>query len=76
MGDDLEKYSTYFYRDKAIEIIQSHDLSTPLFLYIAMQAVHSPFDDIKESFDEIPEDYISQDVYSQILNLLPVSYDF
>lgn len=44
-NEDMHNYSTHFYKDKAIEIIESHDQATPLFLYLAFQAVHSPFQD-------------------------------
>ena len=35
------EYSTDLYTSKALDVIQSHDQSKPLFLYLAHQAVHS-----------------------------------
>jgi arylsulfatase B len=43
-------YSTHLYAESAIKIIASHDHSSPLFLYLAFQAVHSP--------DQVPVSYI------------------
>ena len=43
-------YSTHLFADSAIKIIESHNRSQPLFMYLAFQAVHSP--------DEVPLSYI------------------
>lgn len=36
------KYSTTLYTNKAKELIESHDVTKPMFLYLAYQAPHSP----------------------------------
>ena len=54
------------YRDIAKEIIQEHDKSDPLFLYIAFQAVHSPFVDDDEYDTGMPEWYTGEKVYKSI----------
>jgi arylsulfatase B/arylsulfatase I/J len=66
-GTDLHKYSTFFYRDKAIDIINYHDFSTPLFLYVSFQAVHDPFNDIEYFQTGIPTKYLSSEIYDQIM---------
>lgn len=44
-GSDVHKYSTFLYRDKAVDIIENHDYSnSPMFLYLAFQAVHDPYE--------------------------------
>ncbi|XP_071094086.1 arylsulfatase B-like [Haliotis cracherodii] len=46
---DNGTYSTYRFADEAIGIIERHDKSRPLFLYLPFQAVHAPI--------EVPEKY-------------------
>ena len=66
-NDDRKSYSTFFYRDKAIEIIEAHNISEPLFLYMAFQAVHDPFIDVAESYATgVPKSYLSEGIYDLI----------
>ncbi|KAM4527808.1 arylsulfatase B isoform 1-T1 [Odontesthes bonariensis] len=44
-------YSTELFSQKAINIIRKHNSSKPLFLYVALQAVHSPL--------QVPERYVA-----------------
>ena len=43
-------YSTHLFTEKALKVLQSHDQSEPLFLFLSYQAVHSPL--------EAPEQYM------------------
>lgn len=45
-------YSTYLYGDKAVKVIQNHDPVKPLFLYVAFQSAHSPF--------QVPHEYVAR----------------
>ena len=56
--DAAGKYSTFLFTDEAVEIIETHEPDTPLFLLVAYQAVHSPL--------EVPEQYTAQ--YKDIKN--------
>ncbi len=49
---EKEEYSTFLFAKEAEKIIMDHDTSSPLFLYLALQAVHSPL--------QVPEQYIKQ----------------
>jgi arylsulfatase A-like enzyme len=66
---DLKTYSTRLYKEKAVNVITEHDFSeTSLFMYLAFQAVHSPFIDTADDTysDGIPSDYLDSDVYDYI----------
>ena len=66
-GDDLHKYSTFFYRDKAIDIIDAHNFKKhPMFMYLSLQAVHDPFFDDRIYPNGIPKDYIGSSMYSYV----------
>ena len=70
--EDLKTYSTFLYRDKAVQAIQEHSFqANPMFLYLAAQAVHDPFNDIDSSsvgHSGIPKEYLSEEVYEYIQN--------
>lgn len=72
--DDIHDYSTYMYRDKAIQTIEEHDAKNPLFLFLSFQAVHDPFDDVNGVHTKgIPKEYIDDsDVYYKIQTQLKV----
>ena len=63
--DDLHLYSTYFYREKAVETILNHDQSKPLFLYLPFQAVHDPFADFVQQRDNA-KNYVTDDVRAMV----------
>ncbi|KAM6975915.1 arylsulfatase B-like [Tautogolabrus adspersus] len=44
-------YSTELFSKKAIKVIEKHDSNTPLFLYLAFQAVHAPL--------QVPDHYMA-----------------
>jgi arylsulfatase A-like enzyme len=53
-----EGYTTNLIADETVRIIEQHDISRPLFLYVPFNAVHSPF--------QAPQSYI--DMYKHIPN--------
>jgi arylsulfatase A-like enzyme len=70
---DMNEYSTGLYRDKAVNRIQTHDFSKPIFLYIPFQAVHDPFADSAAGMPEgLTKDYIASDTYDYIVNSFEV----
>merc|ERR1712048_1033158 len=50
---DSVYYSTNFYSERAVSIIEQHDISQPLWLHLAYQAVHGPFTDPPE-WERVP----------------------
>ena len=44
-GDDYVYSSTLFGR-RSLQIVREHDASEPLFLFLAWQAVHDPYDTV------------------------------
>jgi arylsulfatase A-like enzyme len=49
---DEEGYSTTLLGDDAVKLIKEHDPATPLFLYLAFNAVHTPY--------QAPQEYLDQ----------------
>ena len=69
VGDELHSYSTRLYRDIAIDIIEEHDKSLPLYLQLSFQAVHTPFDDDNTIHQGgIPATYLDATDYKAIKN--------
>ena len=65
-GDDKHSYSTFFYRDKAMNIIRHHDYdTTSLFLYVGFQAVHDPYEDL-DFENGVPKEYVPSDIYKSV----------
>jgi arylsulfatase A-like enzyme len=62
----LHEYSTFLYRDKAVEIIQNANSSVPFFIYLAFQAVHDPYTDVDEHAKGMPKEYLRDGVYDQV----------
>jgi arylsulfatase B len=64
--EDFDQYSTFFYRDKAVQIINSHNFTdSPMFLYLPFQAVHIPWTgDLYPN--GIPENYLNKKTYNYI----------
>jgi arylsulfatase A-like enzyme len=60
-GSDKHNYSTIFYTNKAVNIIENHDTSDPLFLYMAYQAVHDPYIDHGKFDKGMPDSYFDED---------------
>jgi arylsulfatase A-like enzyme len=69
---DIEKYSTHFYTDKAVRIIDEHPPGVPLFMYLAYQAVHAPFSDMGKFKDGMPDSYIDN---PDVLDHIKDSFD-
>lgn len=68
-GNDVHKYSTFFYRDKAIDVIKKHNFNKkPMFLYLAFQAVHEPFVDFDHYPSGIPREYVGDETYDYIMD--------
>jgi len=63
--DQYGQYSTDIFTDEANKIIQAHDPSSPLFLYLAHQAVHSAN---TYSPLQAPEDAIERHSYIEDIN--------
>ncbi|XP_067659223.1 arylsulfatase J-like [Haliotis asinina] len=51
-------YSTHMFTDRAIDVINQHNTSTPLFLYLSLQNPHFPL--------QVPEKYT--DMYPDVAN--------
>ena len=67
-GTDRHDYSTFLYRDKAVNAIEQHDFTTsPMFMYVAFQAVHDPFYDFDQFESGIPISYLSSKMYKKIM---------
>jgi len=59
-GSDKHTYSTTLFKDKAVNVIENHEYTdSPLFMYLAFQAVHDPFEDL-EFPNGLPKSYLEQ----------------
>jgi arylsulfatase A-like enzyme len=47
-------YSTTLFGDAAVKLIEAHDPATPLYLYLAFNAAHTPYQAPKEYLDRYP----------------------
>lgn len=65
-GDDIHDYSTTFYTNKALSIIDEHSASDPLLLVVAYQAVHDPFVDTGKFANGMPDSYLDADTLKTI----------
>lgn len=66
-GDDMDTYSTHLYRDHAQSIIRSHDFNeNPMFMYLAFQAAHPPFEDLTEHLSGLEEVDVSGSLWSTV----------
>ncbi|XP_078610731.1 arylsulfatase B-like [Branchiostoma floridae x Branchiostoma japonicum] len=52
------QYSTYFFTDRAVDIVEKHPADTPLFLYLPFQNVHQPL--------QVPKRF--EDMYASVEN--------
>lgn len=63
-GTDKHDYSTIFYTDKTLELLEEKAVSTsgnPFFLYLAFQAVHDPFTDKGKFTTGMPDSYFDDE---------------
>lgn len=68
-GDDMSTYSTHFYRDHAKAAIKSHDFThQPMFMYLAVQAAHPPFEDIDGHLTGLAEDDVDDSLWNSARN--------
>jgi hypothetical protein len=73
--ENIHNYSTFIFRDKAIDIITAHDPDeAPLFLFMSWQAVHDPFTDINDVHVKgVPSEYLDADTFKWIQDNVVVS---
>eukprot|EP00640_Fibrocapsa_japonica_P000650 CAMPEP_0113938188 /NCGR_PEP_ID=MMETSP1339-20121228/4598_1 /TAXON_ID=94617 /ORGANISM="Fibrocapsa japonica" /LENGTH=613 /DNA_ID=CAMNT_0000941181 /DNA_START=341 /DNA_END=2182 /DNA_ORIENTATION=+ /assembly_acc=CAM_ASM_000762 len=54
--DYEDQHSMPLYQQRALEILDSHNPDTPLFLYLALQAPHEPLEPLEEDLALYPAD--------------------
>jgi hypothetical protein len=75
-GDDMKHYSTNLYKEMAVSTIAKHDFTdSPLFMYLAFQAVHEPFLDVEDTFSTglTSSDLDDSTIYSYIHSTFKVT---
>ena len=77
MWTEWGQYSSELFTEKAVDIIQRHDASKPLFLYLPYQAVHSAnyIQPLQASPDEIKKFSSIQDENRRIFAAMVSSLD-
>jgi len=53
--ENLGKYSTHLFTSRSVNIIEKHNTSEPLFLYLAFQAMHNP-SEVPKAYEEVYKD--------------------
>lgn len=53
--NETSTFSSHLYTGEAVKVIQQHDSTKPLFLYIAFQMTHGPLQAPEEHEDKFPE---------------------
>lgn len=79
-GDDFDEYSTYIFRNKALDAVASHDFdAAPMLLYVAFHGVHNPLsydgmkingEDIGEGMYEMIQETISEEKRQMIASVM------
>jgi arylsulfatase B/arylsulfatase I/J len=73
-GDDVSDYSTLLYKDWAVQFIDKHDFEqSPMFMYLAFQAVHDPFADYNDHQTGLDSGIMDAAVYDYIQGNINVS---
>ena len=69
-GDDMGTYSTTLYMNKALTVIEDHDFdSSPMFLYLPVQAAHDPFADYEDTYpDGLNSSFVGEDRYTMVVD--------
>lgn len=71
-GSDMGNYSTFLYRDHAVSLIEAHDFTAqPMFMYLALQAAHPPFEDLTTFTSGLTEDYFSAEQWATVQAFTP-----
>eukprot|EP01083_Nonionella_stella_P179848 639660_1 len=51
-GSVYDDNTMYLYRDKIIEYIDSHNEATPFYMYVALQTIHGPLNEVPDKVSE------------------------
>lgn len=65
-GSDIHTYSTTFYTNHALDIIEKHSSDESMLLYLAFQAVHNPFTDYGKHLDGLPDSYLPDSILDSV----------
>ena len=65
---DIETYSSTLYTSKAVSVINTHDFdSSPMFMYLAFQAAHEPFEDTDHD-EGITSDLVGEERFNSVVH--------
>ena len=61
-------FSTFLYGHEAVRVVEAHDTAAPLFMYLAFQVTHSPYE-IPPGYEQA-SDPVERRTFNAMVNIM------